>query len=646
MDTYTLKFSRNNKEITLHKGQNHVFSDILSKDACLKTILFTLNLISDSESYIRTFEHFPLRIKVRLSEANGSLKNQENSLNEYVIKKNSIYIIKNLNVQIFPLNSDDFFSLEFNKVPNDSKNIYEEKLKHRNSSLKNSNKNNEIESFASDENFLKSNGMENNFYIKENKLYEDKNELHLTNEKFNEVKIKNLGKNRNLNKKEKLNIIKKGLKEDDDEEEEDVLNQKRLKLNYNISPFSSPQTGSETSLDAQFNLNNLNNISQGANLAKTKLSNLAILEKKSSNLIFPSENNINTVVPSNCNVVGRVNIMQPKEIEKNKLSGIYVKNKKIIEDDEEYESSKMDSTKETSELKYKNKNLDSENFAANKIIKKNLINEDFTNLEGYLLNKKRKRNKNINSSFNININLNSQNTNINNTINSNVDLTTIQNSYTSDVMTNNITPTNQNSNINNNINNTISTTCPICLDDKVSPSRLDNCEHEFCKDCIEQWAKVCNECPLCKEEFKKIIFQEGDEKKVKRRKFKFNTEEEEENWIDNVSDNCMICDKGDNNHLMLVCDKCKYNICHTYCAGLDLIPDEDWFCFDCRHVPRPKKKTQEDNKNHNRIKLIKTNTHSSYHVKRKRTQLELLMESNTSFNKSKRLFKRNRNKNT
>ncbi len=125
--------------------------------------------------------------------------------------------------------------------------------------------------------------------------------------------------------------------------------------------------------------------------------------------------------------------------------------------------------------------------------------------------------------------------------------------------------------------------CSICLDPIIRRSSLDTCEHEFCRECIDQWALLSSHCPLCKEEFRKIISWEANQKiikRVKKRKFKYD-EEEAEPWYNNCAEACMVCNKSNDEHLLLVCDSCTYNICHTYCAGLDLIPDEDWNCRDC-----------------------------------------------------------------
>ena len=60
-------------------------------------------------------------------------------------------------------------------------------------------------------------------------------------------------------------------------------------------------------------------------------------------------------------------------------------------------------------------------------------------------------------------------------------------------------------------------------------------------------------------------------------------ENENDYIVDNSSDYCMRCNKGNNRNVLLICDLCKYNVCHTYCDNLDSIPNEEWYCLECRH---------------------------------------------------------------
>ena len=54
-----------------------------------------------------------------------------------------------------------------------------------------------------------------------------------------------------------------------------------------------------------------------------------------------------------------------------------------------------------------------------------------------------------------------------------------------------------------------------------------------------------------------------------------------DDFIQDYADNCYVCDLGDNEQDLLICDECNYRICHTYCCGLNSIPDSDWFCNLC-----------------------------------------------------------------
>ena len=59
-------------------------------------------------------------------------------------------------------------------------------------------------------------------------------------------------------------------------------------------------------------------------------------------------------------------------------------------------------------------------------------------------------------------------------------------------------------------------------------------------------------------------------------------ENENDYRINNSSDYCMKCNKGNNRNVLLICDLCKYNVCHTYCDNLNSIPNDEWFCSKCR----------------------------------------------------------------
>ena len=149
--------------------------------------------------------------------------------------------------------------------------------------------------------------------------------------------------------------------------------------------------------------------------------------------------------------------------------------------------------------------------------------------------------------------------------------------------------------------------CSICLDKIKQKSQLNICKHEFCKSCIDKWAKVSSECPLCKEEFSKIFYfnnksNSKTEKKISKKHF-VPEEEELEAWFFNCDDKCLICSKADNSQELLVCDKCNFRIAHTYCVGLDAIPDGDWYCPEC--LQKEQKKSHRKKRKKLKMKKIK-----------------------------------------
>lgn len=50
--------------------------------------------------------------------------------------------------------------------------------------------------------------------------------------------------------------------------------------------------------------------------------------------------------------------------------------------------------------------------------------------------------------------------------------------------------------------------CAICFEIKTNETRLSNCSHSFCRDCIENWKKDHIDCPLCRKiSFPKVSFE-------------------------------------------------------------------------------------------------------------------------------------------
>ncbi|GIY23867.1 hypothetical protein CEXT_795371 [Caerostris extrusa] len=59
-----------------------------------------------------------------------------------------------------------------------------------------------------------------------------------------------------------------------------------------------------------------------------------------------------------------------------------------------------------------------------------------------------------------------------------------------------------------NVRHSLPENCVICLGPIEDGSVTNSCSHSFCFPCILQWAKEKQECPLCKNEFDKIFFND------------------------------------------------------------------------------------------------------------------------------------------
>lgn len=101
--------------------------------------------------------------------------------------------------------------------------------------------------------------------------------------------------------------------------------------------------------------------------------------------------------------------------------------------------------------------------------------------------------------------------------------------------------------------------CTICINEISEEEGQLKCGHRFCFDCISNWVKNVNTCPLCKIEIFKIDFYRSnkfiEETLVNRNRLSIDSEMM--NIDTNHSfNNCEICTKNDNSHALLICDEC------------------------------------------------------------------------------------------
>ena len=148
--------------------------------------------------------------------------------------------------------------------------------------------------------------------------------------------------------------------------------------------------------------------------------------------------------------------------------------------------------------------------------------------------------------------------------------------------------------------------CSICLLRlKLQPlGRPENCKHLFCLECITQWAKVCvslgdsevskrdspfqltPSCPIDRVDFSKILYRDqlscaetGHRDVIPGNPVEADVEDAPEET------RCEVCQRGDREHILLLCDSCDLAY-HTTCLAppLDRIPRGSWYCDLCVRV--------------------------------------------------------------
>lgn len=127
--------------------------------------------------------------------------------------------------------------------------------------------------------------------------------------------------------------------------------------------------------------------------------------------------------------------------------------------------------------------------------------------------------------------------------------------------------------------------CYICLGpfEDQSVGSLEKCQHEFCLECIVQWSKTANTCPVDRTTFT-VIHQRrriggAIQKKIKVTSPKRPEEEEEYLGLAVICENC---GRSDRRNRLLVCSQCDSGF-HMNCLSpaVSERPDGLWVCPDC-----------------------------------------------------------------
>ncbi|XP_010731027.3 PHD and RING finger domain-containing protein 1 isoform X1 [Larimichthys crocea] len=142
--------------------------------------------------------------------------------------------------------------------------------------------------------------------------------------------------------------------------------------------------------------------------------------------------------------------------------------------------------------------------------------------------------------------------------------------------------------------------CPICLNSFNSQpvATPESCEHYFCLDCILEWTKNANSCPVDRIAFNSIYLRKcfgGKVKKIITVQKPVKEGQEERVDLDLEQTNCEVCGGSDREDRLLLCDGCDAGY-HMECLTppLDSVPVEEWFCPECEANNRNSRGSAEE----------------------------------------------------
>lgn len=130
--------------------------------------------------------------------------------------------------------------------------------------------------------------------------------------------------------------------------------------------------------------------------------------------------------------------------------------------------------------------------------------------------------------------------------------------------------------------------CPICLD-KLRAQDIgtpESCDHQFCLECIIEWSRNINTCPVDRQPFNLIFGRHPGEQKIFKR-MKVETQEREPDIPEEEEDStsCEVCHGSDREDRLLLCDGCDLAYhCECLTPPLGSVPVEEWFCPTCADI--------------------------------------------------------------
>ncbi|NXA07176.1 PHRF1 protein, partial [Sapayoa aenigma] len=125
--------------------------------------------------------------------------------------------------------------------------------------------------------------------------------------------------------------------------------------------------------------------------------------------------------------------------------------------------------------------------------------------------------------------------------------------------------------------------CPICLNTfrDQAVGTPENCSHYFCLDCIVEWSKNANSCPVDRILFKYISIRAHFGGKILKKIPVENTKAQGNDGEDDPTF-CEVCGRSDREDRLLLCDGCDAGY-HMECLNppLSEVPVDEWFCPAC-----------------------------------------------------------------
>ncbi|XP_048339784.1 PHD and RING finger domain-containing protein 1 isoform X2 [Sphaerodactylus townsendi] len=125
--------------------------------------------------------------------------------------------------------------------------------------------------------------------------------------------------------------------------------------------------------------------------------------------------------------------------------------------------------------------------------------------------------------------------------------------------------------------------CPICLNTfrDQAVGTPENCAHYFCLDCIVEWSKNANSCPVDRILFNSICVRVRLGGEVLKKIPVENTKSQKEEVEDDPTF-CEVCGRSDREDRLLLCDGCDAGY-HMECLNppLSEVPVDEWFCPPC-----------------------------------------------------------------